>query len=213
MSSAAVTLLRAHLDQLRAGGRTTVQLSPEAMNALAKLSGQKPPPRLAAPAGRAGSAEFDRTRPAAATDATEAPLASLRQVLKRDVVSPPMQRAPQTPVSTPPERELQRTPAPPASPQTKPAPAGGWAVIEVPGATVEEKLNQLAHMAEADPAPRALGTLRQTMVFAVGSPEARLMFVGEAPGEHEEQLREPFVGPAGQLLTKIIENAMGLQRA
>ena len=76
-----------------------------------------------------------------------------------------------------------------------------------------EKINNLAMMAESDPIPQSLGTLRQTMVFAVGSPEARLMFVGEAPGEHEEQMREPFVGPAGQLLTKIIENAMGLQRS
>jgi len=68
-------------------------------------------------------------------------------------------------------------------------------------------------MAEADQAPRALGTLRPTMVFAVGNPEARLMFVGEAPGAEEERQREPFVGPAGQLLTKIIENAMGMQRS
>ena len=76
-----------------------------------------------------------------------------------------------------------------------------------------EKLAHLAAMAAADPVPRSLGTLRETMVFAVGSPEARLMFVGEAPGAEEERQREPFVGPAGQLLTKIIENAMGLQRA
>jgi DNA polymerase len=49
------------------------------------------------------------------------------------------------------------------------------------------------------------------MVFAVGNPEAELMFIGEAPGAEEERQREPFVGPAGQLLTKII-NAMGLKR-
>ena len=49
------------------------------------------------------------------------------------------------------------------------------------------------------------------MVFSVGNPDAPLMFVGEAPGFEEERLREPFVGPAGQLLTKIIV-AMGLRR-
>jgi uracil-DNA glycosylase len=52
---------------------------------------------------------------------------------------------------------------------------------------------------------------RHTIVFGVGSPNARLMFVGEAPGEDEDLKGEPFVGKAGQLLTKMIE-AMGLRR-
>ena len=52
---------------------------------------------------------------------------------------------------------------------------------------------------------------RRQVVFGVGNPQARLMFVGEAPGEDEDKLGEPFVGRAGQLLTKIIE-AMGLTR-
>jgi len=46
----------------------------------------------------------------------------------------------------------------------------------------------------------------------VGSLDARIMFVGEAPGAEEETQGEPFVGPAGQLLTKMIQ-AMGLQRS
>jgi DNA polymerase len=52
---------------------------------------------------------------------------------------------------------------------------------------------------------------RHTIVFGVGNPNARLMFVGEAPGEDEDLQGEPFVGKAGQLLTKMIE-AMGLRR-
>jgi uracil-DNA glycosylase len=52
---------------------------------------------------------------------------------------------------------------------------------------------------------------RSRIVFGVGSPKARLMFVGEAPGEEEDKRGEPFVGRAGQLLTKIIE-AIGLTR-
>jgi uracil-DNA glycosylase family 4 len=52
---------------------------------------------------------------------------------------------------------------------------------------------------------------RHTIVFGVGNPKARLMFVGEAPGEDEDLKGEPFVGKAGQLLTKMIE-AMGLRR-
>ena len=45
----------------------------------------------------------------------------------------------------------------------------------------------------------------------MGSPEAKLVFVGEGPGFDEDKQGEPFVGRAGQLLTKIIQ-AMGLQR-
>jgi DNA polymerase len=52
---------------------------------------------------------------------------------------------------------------------------------------------------------------RTNIVFGVGNPEARLMFVGEAPGEDEDLRGFPFVGKAGQLLTKMIE-AMGLRR-
>jgi uracil-DNA glycosylase family 4 len=48
-------------------------------------------------------------------------------------------------------------------------------------------------------------------VFGEGDPHAELMFVGEAPGEHEDRQGKPFVGKAGQLLTKIIE-AMGMER-
>jgi uracil-DNA glycosylase family 4 len=53
---------------------------------------------------------------------------------------------------------------------------------------------------------------RTQVVFGVGNPEAELMFVGEAPGEDEDKQGEPFVGKAGQLLTKIIET-MGYARS
>lgn len=52
---------------------------------------------------------------------------------------------------------------------------------------------------------------RTNLVFGVGNPQASLMFVGEGPGADEDLKGEPFVGRAGQLLTKMIE-AMGLQR-
>jgi DNA polymerase len=56
-----------------------------------------------------------------------------------------------------------------------------------------------------------LASSRKTVVFGVGSIGAQLMFVGEAPGADEDEQGEPFVGRAGQLLTKIIQ-ATGLQR-
>jgi uracil-DNA glycosylase family 4 len=56
-----------------------------------------------------------------------------------------------------------------------------------------------------------LGKSRTRFVFGAGRPDADLMFIGEAPGADEDQQGEPFVGAAGQLLTKIIE-AMQLSR-
>ena len=55
------------------------------------------------------------------------------------------------------------------------------------------------------------GLGRTKIVFGVGNPDADLMFVGEAPGADEDIQGEPFVGRAGQLLTKIIE-AIGMKR-
>jgi DNA polymerase len=57
-----------------------------------------------------------------------------------------------------------------------------------------------------------LASSRKNVVFGVGSIDAQLMFVGEAPGADEDEQGEPFVGKAGQLLTRIIQ-ATGLSRA
>ena len=57
-----------------------------------------------------------------------------------------------------------------------------------------------------------LASSRKQVVFGVGNIDAQLMFVGEAPGADEDEQGEPFVGRAGQLLTKIIQ-ATGLSRA
>lgn len=74
-----------------------------------------------------------------------------------------------------------------------------------------ERLAALRKQAETWAPARKLGTLRETMVFATGNPDARLMLVGEAPGYEEEKRREPFVGPAGKKLDDILK-AMGLAR-
>lgn len=49
-----------------------------------------------------------------------------------------------------------------------------------------------------------LCTTRHNVVFGVGNPQAKVMFVGEGPGEHEDLQGEPFVGRAGQLLDKML---------
>ena len=67
----------------------------------------------------------------------------------------------------------------------------------------EIKLNEIKARCEACHAC-SLGETRTNCVFGVGNPEARLMFVGEAPGEQEDKTGTPFVGRAGQLLDKFL---------
>ncbi len=85
------------------------------------------------------------------------------------------------------------------------------ACLVVTGGTKEEKLVSLKQQA-ADWAPaKALGGLRQTMVFSTGNLNADIMLVGEAPGFDEERVGEPFSGKAGQKLDAILK-AMGTER-
>jgi DNA polymerase len=72
----------------------------------------------------------------------------------------------------------------------------------------------LARLAEEAEACRAcpLGDVRTQAVVSRGSPRAEIMFVGEAPGFHEDKQGAPFVGAAGQLLDKLVETKLGLSR-
>lgn len=83
--------------------------------------------------------------------------------------------------------------------------------VTISGSSKNERLASLRAQAESWTPAKALGTLRDTMVFATGNPDSRIMLVGEAPGYHEEREREPFVGPAGQKLNDILK-AMGIAR-
>ena len=96
----------------------------------------------------------------------------------------------------------------PAAPAAQPSRA---AAVKPAPESVEEKLAYLRARAENWAAAKRLGSLRDTMVFAVGDPHAQLVLVGEAPGFDEERLREPFVGKAGQKLNDILR-AMRLRR-
>lgn len=85
------------------------------------------------------------------------------------------------------------------------------ASISIQGSSKADQLASLKRQAENWAPAKALGSLRDTMVFATGNPDARVMLVGEAPGYQEEREQEPFVGPAGQKLNDILK-AMGLSR-
>jgi uracil-DNA glycosylase family 4 len=102
-------------------------------------------------------------------------------------------------------------PAPASPPRTAqpsakhpPAPSGGNGDKESAMAALRERVLQCQlcpHLASS----------RTQVVFGVGTVHTELMFVGEAPGADEDRQGEPFVGRAGQLLTRIIET-MGLSR-
>src|SRR3954454_410284 len=94
----------------------------------------------------------------------------------------------------------------PASPEVPPAGSTEPMPRKLPVVTLESVRDEIGDCTRCK-----LHKGRTNLVFGVGNPSARLMFVGEAPGEDEDKKGEPFVGKAGQLLTKMIE-AMGLRR-
>ena len=68
----------------------------------------------------------------------------------------------------------------------------------------ESRLSALATRVSQCQRCQELASTRTQTVFGIGNPNAKVMFIGEAPGADEDETGEPFVGRAGQLLTKII---------
>lgn len=103
------------------------------------------------------------------------------------------------------QRLVSARPAPQAPPVSAPPAVPRDATTEVDSLDVIRREVAACRLCEH------LAASRTQTVFGVGNPHADLMFVGEAPGADEDRLGEPFVGRAGELLTKIIQ-AMGLSR-
>jgi uracil-DNA glycosylase family 4 len=97
------------------------------------------------------------------------------------------------------------------SPRSEAPPGPATSPLDAEGERRLKRLQELeARVRQCTRCPELVRSRTQT-VFGVGNPQAQLCFVGEAPGAEEDAQGEPFVGPAGQLLTKMIE-AMGLRR-
>lgn len=94
----------------------------------------------------------------------------------------------------------------PVTESALPAPVAGPNSPATSGETLDDIRRDLGECVRC-----LLGSQRTNLVFGVGNPRARLVFIGEAPGREEDLKGEPFVGEAGQLLTKIIQ-AMGFAR-
>jgi DNA polymerase len=111
-------------------------------------------------------------------------------------------------------RRSQPPAAAPASVSPAPQPAAPSTTVAQPPAAAAQPAAPPLHVLQTQAASCTacgLHTGRTHSVFARGSGEARVVFVGEGPGYHEDQQGEPFVGPAGELLDKMIV-AMGYQR-
>ena len=181
VTDATLAGLRA-LVRVRAGGHEAGAPAPATANATGAAGGTPragggSPARTSATAAADGFAAFlqpDRARPGAAS-ATSA---------TGSVVPAPRPSAP----------------AAPSAPKLPPPPVVG----ELPGADKAARWDALKTRATQDPICLANVRPGKKAVLGVGSLDARIFFVGEAPGAEEEIVGEPFVGPAGQLLTKMI---------
>jgi DNA polymerase len=119
---------------------------------------------------------------------------------KRSPVAPPATEIAPVEESVPEPALANPTPKVPA--KAAKAPAGNDRVAAL--AVIQREVAACTQCEE-------LASTRTQTVFGVGNPAARLCFLGEAPGADEDRQGEPFVGRAGQLLTRIIE-ACGFQR-
>jgi DNA polymerase len=115
--------------------------------------------------------------------------------------------APSLPPSPPPANSTKgpSRPLPPASSLPPPP------VVVLAAGDKRTRWTALRERVLGDAVCRAHVRPGKQVVFGVGDPAAKIFFCGEAPGAEEEQQGEPFVGPAGQLLNKMIQ-AMGLRR-
>jgi DNA polymerase len=174
-----------HLEDMKARGVRHVPVAPETLRALAQ------PPAKESHIGKAISIGTPSTASARKEFQTQAGTVPGAPSIQSAITAPAAEQANllALPGETVPGQ------APPLDPQAK---AAAFAALRE-RAMVCVKCPHLA-------------SSRKTVVFGVGSIDAQLMFVGEAPGADEDEQGEPFVGKAGQLLTKIIQ-ATGLQRA
>lgn len=144
----------------------------------------------------AASPPLPQAPTAASTAADEPPPASA-------TAASPTEPAPKPPRSQP---------KPPAVPNSdEPAQPASWTLPVLPVKEREQRLDTLLQQVVQCRHCTNIVGFRQQTVFGAGPPNPRICFVGEAPGADEDRQGVPFVGRAGQLLTKII-GAMNLDR-
>ena len=176
--------LNEELRRLKAEGRRTVSVSEEALATLRTSLADEPEEE----AGRSGFA----------TDAGYVPTRVEMSGVKPDLQQEIRKYSPATPAPA----------AVVAKPAAAPMPA---ATFSLPEGDKTTRWNALREIVLNDKVCKERVYPGKQIVFGVGSVDASIMFVGEAPGGDEEIQGEPFVGRAGQLLNRMIK-AMGLER-
>ena len=191
------------LKRLKTEGVKTVPVSDQSLAALRRLAVRREAgdERSAFADAAAGGPEAGNQRRETADEVAARTARGERTAYERaPLESEPVPAVVQEPVSSlrvPASRSPNQLPLPPE-------------VILPPGAK-PVRWQALRELVLNHPVCRAHVHPGKQVVFGVGNINARIMFVGEAPGAEEEEQGEPFVGPAGQLLTKMIK-AMGLER-
>ncbi|HEX6240978.1 MAG TPA: uracil-DNA glycosylase family protein, partial [Polyangiales bacterium] len=167
----------------------------------AELGGGFLPAQSSAPAPRAVAAGSER-RPDAPPELAAAS-SGQPQARARDV-SPPVDEAPAPPARLEAPAPVAAAPAPISAPVPRAAPAtDGEPDLRRRLALIDDQVRACTRC--------ELHSGRTHTVFARGNPDAQLVFVGEGPGQEEDRTGQPFVGPAGQLLDRMVA-AMGLGR-
>ncbi|HEY1107046.1 MAG TPA: uracil-DNA glycosylase [Opitutaceae bacterium] len=180
----ALIALTDELRRLKTAGVKTVSVSEASVATLRKIV-----------AARGGSAALERKLESSAVAAPPTPAAPRPAPPPVKPYEPPPMRA--APVAAA-EAPTLKLPPPPS--------------VKLPEGDKQTRWNALLDLVLNDPTCKASVRPGKKVVLGVGNLDARIMFVGEAPGGEEEIQGEPFVGPAGQLLTKMIQ-AMGLKRS
>ena len=181
----AINVLADELRRLKAHGVKTLRVSPESVAALRRAMKSR---RL-------------RRTPGGPGDRVAAETTFERNSEK---TPPAVTELPPAPAWTP-RVTLPEAARPPAAPLPPPVP------FVMPEGDKPARMAALRDRVLGDPVCSAHVRPGKKIVVGVGSLDAKIMFVGEAPGADEEIQGEPFVGPAGQLLTRMI-GGMGLKR-
>ncbi len=182
---AALTAVIDELKRLKAGGVKSIPVSEGTVERLRR--------QILSRSDRTQSARATSVPPSAQLQSTRMPAAAVD--------------------STPPEHEGRvasgrTTPTTPVTAKKLPPPP----VVVLPQGSKQSRWDALLAMVTADPVCKQHVGTGKKVVLGFGDLNARIFFCGEAPGAEEEIQGEPFVGPAGQLLTKMIQ-AMGLKRS
>lgn len=201
----ALHALTDELRRLKTAGVKTVAVSSETVAALRRVMAARVAaagPGLKSPVTEKTAVRASGPRSASLSDETPRPVEELARAPETPT-PPPTAPAPIVRATAPASRKAKSEPSVPALP---PAPN-----VALPPGDKGSRRQALVEQLANDATCQAQLRSGKKVVFGVGSMDAKIMFIGDAPGPEEEIAGEPFMGPSGQLLTRMIQ-AMGLKR-